>query len=234
MKFSTALIPATLVKRYKRFFVDCLLEDGSLVTAHCPNTGPMTGLLEPGSLVWLEPNDDPKKKLKYGWRLLEAEPGVFVGTDTSVPNRVVKEALETGSVAELAPYRSLRAEVKYGSNSRIDFLLSADDRAEAYVEVKSVTLMRKKGLAEFPDTVTTRGTKHLADLTEMARLGHRAVMLYLVQRTDCDRFAVAGDLDPAYAAGLEIARAAGVECLVYSCEMSPEEISLGRALPAAH
>ena len=201
MRFQTPLIPATLIRRYKRFLADVRLADGREVVAHCPNPGSMMGLKDEGLRVWLEPNDDPKKKLKYGWRLVEFPEGHFVGVDTAVPNRAVRASLETGEVAELAAYGTVRPEVKYGENSRIDFLLSEAGLPDAYVEVKSVTLMRETGWAEFPDSVTARGTKHLAELVRMVTAGHRAVMLYLVQRTDCDRFTLAADIDPAYEIG---------------------------------
>lgn len=231
MRFETPLIPAVLIRRYKRFLADCRLEDGQEVTAHCANPGSMMGLAEPGMKIWLEPNDDPKKKLKYGWRLVEHEGGHFTGVDTSVPNRALRAALENGEVAELAAYKTVRAEVKYGEKSRIDFLLSQDGLPDCYVEVKSVTLSRQPGLAEFPDSVTARGTKHLGELASMVAQGHRAVMLYLVQRTDCTRFQLAADIDPAYANAFGRARAAGVERLVYGTRITPAGVTLGPPLP---
>ena len=231
MQFPTPLIPATLIKRYKRFLADCRLEDGREVTAHCANPGSMMGLAEPGMRIWLEPNDDPKKKLKYGWRLVEHADGHFTGVDTSVPNRALKAALEAGKVAEFAAYSSLRAEVKYGENSRIDFLLSGDGLPDAYVEVKNVHLLREADWAEFPDSVTARGAKHLGELAGMANAGHRAVMLYLVQHTGCARFKLAEDLDPTYAAVYRAARAHGVEMICYTCSISTDEITLSHALP---
>ncbi len=230
MRFQTPLVPARLIRRYKRFLADCELESGQEITAHCANPGSMLGLAEPGMRVWLEPNDDPKKKLKFGWRLVEHGDGHFTGVDTSVPNRMLRAALEAGQVAGLDGYETVRPEVKYGQNSRIDFLLSAPGRRDAYVEVKSVTLSRQPGLAEFPDSKTARGAKHLGELSAMASEGHRAVMLYLVQRTDCDRFAVAGDIDPAYAAAFEQARIAGVEALCFDCGITPEEVTLGHEI----
>ena len=227
MQFPTPLIPATLIKRYKRFLADCRLEDGREVTAHCANPGSMMGLAEPGMRIWLEPNDDPKKKLKYGWRLVEHADGHFTGVDTSVPNRALKAALEAGKIAEFAAYSSLRAEVKYGENSRIDFLLSGDGLPDAYVEVKSVTLSREPGLAEFPDSVTARGAKHLRELAKMADAGHRAVMLYLVQRTDCTGFQLASDIDPTYAAEFDAAQARGVERLVIGTQITPDGVEVG-------
>ncbi len=230
MRFQTPLVPARLIRRYKRFLADCRLETGQEVTAHCANPGSMMGLAEPGTRIWLEPNDDPKKKLKYGWRLVDHENGHFTGVDTSLPNRAVRAALEARAITPLAAYDTVRAEVKYGTNSRIDFLLTQPDLPDAWVEVKSVTLSRQPGLAEFPDSVTVRGTKHLAELATMARAGHRAVMLYLVQRTDCDRFALADDIDPVYAAAFQTARRAGVEVLVLGAAIDPHGVTLDRAL----
>lgn len=230
MRFQTPLIPARLIRRYKRFLADMELPDGQQVTAHCANPGSMLGLAEPGTKCWLEPNDDPKKKLKYGWRLVEHDTGHFTGVDTSVPNRALRAALEGREMPALAAYATVRAEVKYGQNSRIDFLLSGADLPDAYVEVKSVTLSRRPGLAEFPDSVTARGTKHLAELVRMVADGHRAVMLYLVQRTDCDRLTVAGDIDPAYAAAFDAARAAGVDVICHGTHISPQGVALGPAL----
>ncbi len=229
MRFETPLVPARLIRRYKRFLADCTLEDGREVTAHCANPGSMMGLAEPGEKIWLEPNDDPKKKLKYGWRLVDHENGHFTGVDTSVPNRALRAALEGGEIPELAAYETVRAEVKYGQNSRIDFMLTQPGLPDAYVEVKSVTLSRQPGLAEFPDSVTARGTKHLHELAAMVEQGHRAIMLYLVQRTDCDRFALAADIDPAYAAAFEATQAPGVERLVVGTTISPQGIEVDAA-----
>ncbi|MCB1342783.1 MAG: DNA/RNA nuclease SfsA [Pseudooceanicola sp.] len=233
MRFATPLVPARLVRRYKRFLADCLLEDGRAVTAHCANPGSMLGLANPGMRVWLEPNDDPKKKLKFGLRLVDHENGHFTGVDTSIPNRALRAALEAGQVPGLDGYATVRAEVPYGARSRVDFLLSGEGRPDAYVEVKSVTLSREPGLAEFPDSVTARGAKHLAELAAMAQAGHRAVLLYLVQRTDAARFALAADLDPAYAAAAALAHEAGVETLAIGTTISPEGIWLAAPIAAA-
>lgn len=230
MQFQTPLVPARLIRRYKRFLADVQLEDGREVTAHCANPGSMMGLAEPGMKIWVEPNDDPKKKLKYGWRLVDHENGHFTGVDTSVPNRALKAALMAGEVPELAEYPTVLPEQKYGEKSRIDFLLKGDGLRDAYVEVKSVTLSRQAGLAEFPDSVTARGTKHLGELAAMVDQGHRAMMLYLVQRTDCDRMTLAGDIDPAYTAAFQTARSAGVEVLCYDTRISPKGVELGRPL----
>jgi sugar fermentation stimulation protein A len=223
-------VPATLIKRYKRFLADCRLEDGREVTAHCANPGSMMGLAEPGMRIWLEPNDDPKKKLKFGWRLVEHSDGHYTGVDTSVPNRALRAALVAHEVPGLSGYDTVRAEVKYGEKSRIDFLLTGDG-PDTYVEVKSVTLSRQPGLAEFPDSVTARGTKHLGELSSMVAQGHRAVMLYLVQRTDAERFTLASDIDPTYAKAFDQARQAGVEVLVIGTAITPQQITLGASIP---
>ncbi|MEQ8257719.1 MAG: DNA/RNA nuclease SfsA [Roseovarius confluentis] len=231
MRFQTPLEPATLIRRYKRFLADIRLADGREVTAHCANPGSMMGLADEGMRIWVEPNDDPKKKLKYGWRLVDHGHGHFTGVDTSLPNKALKAALMAGDIPELAAYDTVLPEQKYGENSRIDFLLRGADLPDAYVEVKSVTLSREQGLAEFPDSVTARGAKHLRELAEMARAGHRAMLFYLVQRTDCTRLTVAADIDPTYAEALVMARLAGVEVLAYDCAITPNEVEIRRTLP---
>jgi sugar fermentation stimulation protein A len=220
MEFATPLVPATLIRRYKRFLADAVLDDGREIVAHCPNPGAMLGLAREGARIWLEPNDDPKKKLKYGWRLEELEADHIAGIDTAVPNRVVGEALRGGQVEGLSG--AVRAEVPYGTNSRVDFVVG-----DTFVEVKNVHLRRTGTLAEFPDCVTKRGTKHLHELMEVVRGGQRAVMLYLVQRTDCDLLSMAADLDPAYASAFPQARAAGVEMRAYGTRISPEGVWFG-------
>ncbi|MCX7566612.1 DNA/RNA nuclease SfsA [Sulfitobacter sp. F26169L] len=230
MRFQTDLVPARLIRRYKRFLADCTLADGTEITAHCANPGSMMGLAEAGTKVWLEPNDDPKKKLKYGLRLVDHENGHFTGVDTSLPNRMLRAALEASKIAPLADYKTVRPEVKYGTNSRVDFLLSGKGLPDAYVEVKSVTLCRSPALAEFPDSVTARGTKHMHELAEVARAGHRAVLLYLVQRTDCTHVDIAADIDPKYAAAHADATKAGVETICIGTHISPEGISIAAPL----
>ncbi|MEO9823563.1 MAG: DNA/RNA nuclease SfsA [Paracoccaceae bacterium] len=228
MRFQTSLVPARLIRRYKRFLADVVLEsDGREVTAHCPNPGAMLGLADEGIRVWLEPNDDPKKKLKFGWRLVELG-DAMAGIDTAVPNRVVGEALRVGSVSEVADYKGVRAEVKYGKNSRVDFLLTETGKPDLYLEVKNVHLKRRNDLAEFPDCVTARGAKHLDELSDMVAQGHRAVMFYLVQRDDCARFDLARDLDPNYSAAFDRARKAGVEVLCYNTVISTEAVLIGK------
>lgn len=231
MRFQTELVPATLIQRYKRFLADCRLDDGREITAHCANPGSMMGLAEPGTRIWLEPNDDPRKKLKFGWRLVEHANGRYTGVDTSMPNKVVRAALIEQKIALMSAYSQVRPEQKYGANSRIDFLLSGEGLPDAYVEVKSVTLSRQNGLAEFPDSVTARGAKHLDELATIARAGQRAVMLYFVQRTDCTRFTLANDIDYTYAVACERALLAGVEMLCLGTHISPEEITISDAIP---
>lgn len=236
MKFPDPLIPGSLIKRYKRFLSDIRLEDGAVVTAHCANSGSMMGLTEPGSAVWLSPARNPDRKLKYTWELASGGGGL-VGINTSLPNGIVADAVAAGKIAELSGYASQRREVKYGKNSRIDLLLEDPERPKCYVEVKNVTLKRGDGeaggVAEFPDAVTARGAKHLVELSDMVAEGHRAVMVYLVQRQDCAIFDVAADIDPAYADALTEARKRGVETLCYSCKVSPEEIVVDKPLPVA-
>lgn len=209
MQFPAPLIPATLVRRYKRFLADVVLPDGAEVTVHVPNSGAMLGIDAPGSRVWLSLSPNPNRKLAHTLELVEAD-GTLVGCNTGHPNRLAEEAIRAGMIPQLAGYVTLRREVKYGVNSRIDILLEDAAKGTAYVEVKNVHLKRTAGLAEFPDCVTTRGAKHLVELAAMVRDGHRAVMLYLVQRDDCDQFRVAEDIDPAYARGLADAVASGV------------------------
>jgi sugar fermentation stimulation protein A len=232
MRFPTPLVPARLVRRYKRFLADAVIEaTGEEVIAHCPNPGAMLGLAEPGMRIWLEPNDDPKKKLKFGWRLVELGGGHWAGIDTGVPNKVVGDALRAGAIPEFAEYEHIRAEVPYGERSRVDFLLTSPARPDLYVEVKNVHLRRNGDLAEFPDCVTLRGARHLDELASMVTAGHRAVMLYLVQRTDCARFTLASDFDPGYADAFQRAHAAGVEAVCFGTEISTDGVEFGVALP---
>lgn len=226
MQFSEPLLRGRLLRRYKRFLSDVALEDGAEVVAHCPNPGAMLGLQEPDSEVWLSPANDPKRKLKFTWEMIRVD-GKLVGINTGRPNAIVEEAIGAGRVAELDGYATMRREVKYGRNSRIDLLLQDAGRPDCYVEVKNVHLRRTDGLAEFPDSVTKRGAKHLDELADMAASGARAVMFYLVQREDCDRFAIAADIDPAYNAALDRAIAAGVEVVCYACTLTRDAIEIG-------
>lgn len=232
MRFATPLMPARLIRRYMRFLSDVELDSGEIVRAHCPNPGSMMGLKEEGRKVWLEGNDDPKKKLDWGWRLVELS-DAFVGIDTGAANRIVAEALVDG-IGGLDGYDAIRPEVKYREKSRVDFLLTGSGRRDCYLEVKSVTLSRQAGLAEFPDSVTARGAKHLGDLAAMVDQGYRAVLLFLVQRTDCTRVTLAADLDPTYAAAFTAAMDAGVEVMCFDCAISPDGITLATRLPFAN
>lgn len=229
MKFPDPLLKGRLIKRYKRFLADVDIGDDTVVTAHCANTGSMIGVAEPESEVWLSPARNPERKLKYTWEMIRVGDGL-VGINTAHPNRIVEEAVQAGKIAELAGYSEVRREVKYGKNSRIDVLLRDDKRPDCYVEVKNVHL-RRQTVAEFPDAVTARGAKHLREMADMVAGGSRAVMMYLVQREDCDGFAVARDIDAAYVAALEEALNQGVEAVCYSCRLSPESIELDRSLP---
>ncbi|SLN18990.1 Sugar fermentation stimulation protein A [Roseivivax jejudonensis] len=231
MLFQTPLRPATLLRRYKRFLADIRLDDGSEHVAHVANPGSMLGLAEPGTRIWVEHNDDPRKKLRYAWKLVEHQTGAFTGVDTGLPNRMLRAAFIERAVPGFEGYDDVRPEQRYGTGSRIDFLLRGAGRPDAYVEVKSVTLSRRAGIAEFPDSVTARGAKHLDELSEMARSGHRAVMLYLVQRTDAAAVTLAADLDPGYVRAFERARAAGVEAVALGCDLSPAGAALAESLP---
>lgn len=232
--FPSPLAEGVLLRRYKRFLADVRLDDGSTLTVHVPNSGAMTGVDRPGSRVWVSRSDNPNRKLAHTLEMVEAD-GTVVGVNTGHPNRLVAEAVTTGLIPELAGYRNLRREVKYGTNSRIDLLLEAPGRPPAYVEVKNVHLRRPDrfdgSAAEFPDAVTTRGAKHLEELARVAASGCRAVMLYLVQRNDCTHFRIAEDIDSAYARGLARAAGAGVETLCYHCTVTPEGITLSGTLP---
>jgi sugar fermentation stimulation protein A len=227
MRFSSPLVSATLVRRYKRFLADVLLPTGEQITVHVANPGSMLGLATPGSRVWLSKSANAKRKLAHSWELVEVDFGggaEIVGINTGHPNLLVAEAIAAGAIVEIAGYASARREVKYGRNSRVDFLLEAPDRPPCYVEVKNVHLMRRPGLAEFPDCVTARGAKHLAELADMVAAGSRAVMLFLIQIGSATRFALARDIDPAYGAAFDKARAAGVEAIAYTCGVTTEGI----------
>ena len=235
MLFPAPLIPGRLVKRYKRFLADVTLDTGEAVTATCPNTGSMMGLTTPGSRVWLSESDSATRKYRHTWEMIETDLGrgggpVMVGINTNWPNRLVSEAIAACRVPQLAGYDSLKREQRYGVNSRIDILLEDPKRGTAYVEIKNVHLCRTPGLAEFPDSVTERGAKHLDELANMVAEGHRAVMVYLVQRADNDRLRLAADIDPAYAAAFAKAKTAGVEAIVLACTVSPEGIEVTREI----
>lgn len=229
MDFPDPLVPGRLIARYKRFLADVALADGREITAHVANPGAMTGLAEPGAEVWLSPARNPKRKLRWSWELVRVGGGL-VGVNTAWPNALVAEALEAGRVPEFAGYDRLRREVRYGRNSRIDLLLDGEARGTCYVEVKNVHL-RRGASAAFPDAVTKRGAKHMAELAAMAAAGHRAAVFYLVQRADCRDFRIAGDIDPDYDAAFSAARRAGVEAVCYACRLDTTAIVLDAPLP---
>lgn len=234
MRFSSPLLRGRLVKRYKRFLADVILDTGESVTATCPNTGSMIGLTEPGAVVWLSQSDSPTRKYRHTWEMIENDLGAgpqLVGINTGHPNKIVSEAIEAGRIAGLKGYASLKREQKYGENSRIDILLECASKGACYVEIKNVHMMRKPGHAEFPDSPTERGVKHLGELARMVAAGHRAVMLYLVQRGDAVRLSFARDVDPGYGEAYDAAMAAGVEAIAYRCRMSGDEIVLDKKIP---
>ena len=236
MRFPIPLTRGTLIRRYKRFLSDITLDGGEAITAHVANPGAMIGLTEPGSEVWLSPNTSPTAKLAWRWELVRVG-GCLIGVSTAHPNCLAEETIAAGRIAELTGYAACRREVRYGQNSRVDLLLEDPARPPCYVEVKNVNLRRqqpgRETAAEFPDAVTKRGAKHLVELGNMVEAGARAVMLYIVQRGDCDHFRLAADIDPTYAAGLAEARKRGVEALCYACDMRLDGIDVAGALPLA-
>ena len=236
MRFPTPLVPGRLVQRYKRFLADVVLDGGEAVTAHCANPGAMLGLTAPGNRVWLSRSPNAARKLPLSWELVEAEFGrgpELVGINTAHPNALVEEAIGDGTIAPLAGYDTLRREVAYGKASRVDMMLTGGGRPPCYVEVKNVHLMRRPGLAEFPDSVTARGAKHLEELGDMVEAGHRAVMVFLIQYGGAERFSLARDIDPAYGRAFDRARARGVEMLAWRCRLTPEAIVVERAVEIA-
>lgn len=236
MQFNKPLLKGQFIKRYKRFFVDVTLTPdaadanaGTTVVAHCPNTGSMKTLLNEGVDAYLSKAEDPKRKLQYTLEIMAAKNGTNVGVHTGRPNTIVAEAIQNGEVPELSGYGTLKPEQKYGENSRIDILLSDATKPTCYVEVKNTTLAEGK-VALFPDSVTTRGQKHLDELVEMVKQGHRAVMFYLINRNDCTTFAPADGIDPVYGEKLRAAVGNGLEILAYACQVTPQGITLSRKL----
>jgi sugar fermentation stimulation protein A len=234
MRFPAPLIPATLVKRYKRFLADVVLPDGRTITAHVANPGAMTGLATPGARVWLSKSDKPGRKLPHSWELIEVNLGggrELVGVNTARPNPLVGTAIAGGLIPELAGYDNIRREVKYGKNSRVDFLLESAARSPCYVEIKNVNLMRAAGLAEFPDAKTERGAKHLEELGDMVEQGARAVMFFLIQIGSATRFKLARDVDPKYGAAFDRARSRGVEAMAWKCTITQDGIEIATKVP---
>jgi len=234
MRFASELIPATLLRRYKRFLADVEMADGRTMTVHVANPGAMTGLQATGARVWLSKSPNAARKLPYSWELIEADFGggsELVGVNTAHPNTIVAEALAAGALPQLAGYDSVRREVKYGKASRIDFLLEHPGRPPCYLEVKNVHLMRRHGLAEFPDSVTARGARHLDELAAMVASGARAVMLYVIQIGSATSLALARDIDPAYGRAFDRAREAGVEAMAFTCQIGQDGIALAGPVP---
>ena len=231
MLFKSPLTRGKLIKRYKRFLADVLLDTGETVTAACPNTGSMLGLTEVGNHVWLSRSQSPTRKYPHTWELVDIPDQGLVGINTAQPNHIVTEAIAAGKIAGLKGYASLRNEVKYGQNSRIDVLLEDASRPPCYVEIKNVHFFLKPVLAEFPDCVTERGTKHLVELSNMVKAGARAVMVYLIQCQKPSRFALADDKDRTYFNEFKKARRAGVEALALTCHVSTSEITVDRTIP---
>ena len=230
MKFSPELIEGTLVKRYKRFLADIRLKSGEEITVHCANPGSMLGLTDAGNRAWISDSQNPKRKLRYSLELIEVG-DVMVGINTTHPNKLAEEAIERGVVPALTGYDTLRREVKYGENSRIDILLSGATIPDTYVEVKNVHFVREPGLHEFPDSVTARGAKHLDEMSNEVAKGNRAVMIYIIQRNDGDRFKFAADLDPNYVEAFKRARAAGVEAYAIRCDVTTSGIDANTLIP---
>lgn len=230
MFFQSPLVSGRLERRYKRFLADVTLDDGRFITASVPNTGSMLGLSEPGSRVWLSTSDAPHRKYAHTLQIVEAD-GTLVGVNTGLPNRIAEEAIRSGLIPGLDGYGSLRREQKYGISSRIDILLDDGPLPRAYVEVKNVHFIRTKGLAEFPDTVTARGTKHLNELVDVVSAGYRGVMLFIIQRNDCQKFSICGDLDPTYARAFERARTAGVEAWAIRCQITHNSVDATQLVP---
>lgn len=221
MEFEPSLLKAKLIRRYKRFLFDAEMENGELITGSCPNTGSMAGLTDPDSTIWMcDHGTGGTRKYQYSFELIEAD-NTIVGINTGRPNKLVEQAIKDGLISDLGEYETLQREQKYGQNSRIDILLTDPNRKMTYVEVKNVHFMREAGLAEFPDSKTARGAKHLYELVDMTKLGHRAIMVYLIQRNDCNSLKICGDLDPVYAEAFAHAMKNGVEAYALQCNITP-------------
>lgn len=229
MKFSSPLLKGRLIKRYKRFLADIELDDRGIITAHCPNSGAIQGVTNPGTPVWVSLSDNPTRKLPYTWEMANVG-GTYVGVNTSHPNGLVCDAIESGVIKELQQFQSLKREVPYGKNSRIDILLTSEKGELTYVEVKNVHLKRGK-LAAFPSSVTTRGAKHLRELADAVQMGHKAYVVYVIQRNDCEGFEIATDIDPDYGRETLMALDKGVIPLAYACDINPSQIIITHQIP---
>jgi sugar fermentation stimulation protein A len=234
MRFSSKLISATLARRYKRFLADVVFDSGDMTTVHVANPGAMTGLDRPFSRVWLSDSGNQLRKFPLTWELVETDLGSgpeLVGVNTAQPNLLVADALAAGLIPELRNYTSIRREVKYGDGSRIDFLLEAPAEPPCYVEVDNVHLMRRPRLAEFPDNMTDRGAAGLDELVAVRRSGARAMLLFIIQIASAERFAIARDIDPAYAEAFERARAKGLQVQAWRCQVGVDGIEIAAPVP---
>ena len=227
MKFKEALLQGTLVRRYKRFFADIKYKN-KIITAHCPNSGSMLGLLDKGNKAWFSLSDNPNRKLKYTLEMIEIE-NKKVGINTLLTNKIVLEALNQKKIKSLVKFNNIRTEIKFSDKTRFDFLIS-NNKKKCFLEVKNVTLLREKKIAEFPDAITTRGTKHLNELCNAKKKGFQSYLLYLIQREDCDSFKIAKDIDEKYKIAFSKALKAGVKILCYDCKLNSEEIKLNKQI----
>lgn len=220
-----------LIKRYKRFLADIQLPDGQEITVHCPNTGSMKNCADPGSRVWIQDSGNDKRKYRFGWELVEVEGQFLACINTGRANKLIKEGIESGVISQLQGYYSIRQEVKYGENSRIDLLLEDESKGRAWVEIKNVTLLQQKGQGCFPDAVTKRGAKHLQELMAMVEQGDRAVMLFCVPHTGIEQVSPADHIDPEYGRLLREAADVGVELLAYRADITPQQVCISREVP---
>ena len=227
MKFKERLLQGSLVKRYKRFFVDIKYKN-KIITGHCPNSGSMMGLLNIGNKIWFSESDNLNRKLKYTLEIIEVEKKM-VGINTLLTNKIVLEALNCKKINSLIKFNDIKTEVKFSNNTRFDFLL-LNNKEKCFLEVKNVTLVRGKKMAEFPDAITSRGTKHLNELCNAKKKGYQSYILYLIQREDCDSFKIAKDIDKKYKTAFDKALKSGVKILCYDCKLSNEEIKLNNQI----
>ena len=231
MRFTDNLLTGTLIKRYKRFFVDIKYKN-KIITGHCPNSDSMMGLLNKGNKVWFSTSDNPKRKLKYTLEIIEVKKKL-VGINTMHANKIVLEALNQKKIKNLIKFNNIRTEVKFSDKTRFDFLISNNNR-KCFLEVKNVTLVREKKIAEFPDSITTRGTKHLKELITAKKKGFDSYILYLIQREDCNSFKIAKDIDDEYKSTFDEALKNGVKILCYDCKLANEEIKLNNKIIYEH
>jgi len=227
MNFENKLIPGVFIKRYKRFFVDIKIGKETVV-AHCPNTGSMLGLLKEGNKVWITKSNNPKRKLKYTLQIIE-DRGSKIGINTHLTNKIVLDALEKNHIKVLGKGVDIKPEVKFGENTRFDFLLTKKNY-KAFIEVKNVTLSRRKGIAEFPDSVTLRGAKHINELIKASENGYEIYIAYIIQREDCKKFVIAKDLDPEYSKLLSKAVKKKLKIICYDCKFSLKGIKLNNII----